>query len=109
MDLLDIAVCPHDKDVCVCRKPAPGLLHRLARRHGIDLAASWMVGDKETDVEAGRRAGCRTIRVSAAADRSSADWRVASMDELPALLERVLDPGAEGSRGDAGRPSGPGR
>jgi D-glycero-D-manno-heptose 1,7-bisphosphate phosphatase len=43
------------------RKPAPGMILRAARRHGIDLARSWMVGDSPSDVEAGRRAGCRTI------------------------------------------------
>ena len=54
--------CPHDPDAgCDCRKPSPGLLERAAREHGVDLAQSWMVGDILDDVEAGRRAGCRTI------------------------------------------------
>jgi D-glycero-D-manno-heptose 1,7-bisphosphate phosphatase len=43
------------------RKPNPGLLLEAAEEHGIDLAASFMVGDRWTDVEAGRRAGCRTV------------------------------------------------
>lgn len=46
---------------CRCRKPAPGLLLRAAATFGIDLARSWMIGDILDDVEAGRRAGCRTI------------------------------------------------
>jgi histidinol-phosphate phosphatase family protein len=46
---------------CDCRKPAPGMLLRAAREHRIDLASSWMVGDILDDVEAGNRAGCRTI------------------------------------------------
>jgi D-glycero-D-manno-heptose 1,7-bisphosphate phosphatase len=57
-------VCPHAATLappCGCRKPAPGLLQRAARAHGIDLARSWMVGDILDDVEAGRRAGCRTV------------------------------------------------
>jgi histidinol phosphatase-like enzyme len=37
------------------------MILRAARRHGIDLARSWMVGDSPSDVEAGQRAGCRTI------------------------------------------------
>src|SRR5919197_46875 len=61
--------CPHHPAgaveehavVCACRKPAPGLLLRAAREHGVDLARSWLVGDILDDVEAGRRAGCRTI------------------------------------------------
>lgn len=46
---------------CLCRKPLPGLLHRAAFDHGIDLKASWFIGDILDDVEAGRRAGCRTL------------------------------------------------
>lgn len=54
--------CPHrPEDGCACRKPQPGMLLRLAEREGIDPVASWMVGDILDDVEAGRRAGCRTI------------------------------------------------
>lgn len=45
------------------RKPNPGMLRRAAEEHGLDLARSWMVGDKAVDLEAGRRAGCRTILV----------------------------------------------
>jgi D-glycero-D-manno-heptose 1,7-bisphosphate phosphatase len=48
---------------CDCRKPEPGLLHRAAAELGIDLGASWMLGTKHTDIDAGRAAGCRTIRV----------------------------------------------
>lgn len=49
---------------CDCRKPAPGLLLKGAAEHGIDLAASWMVGDGLVDVAAGRRAGCKTVLVT---------------------------------------------
>jgi D-glycero-D-manno-heptose 1,7-bisphosphate phosphatase len=45
------------------RKPGTGMLEEAARNHGIDLSRSWMIGDKEIDVECGRRAGCRTILV----------------------------------------------
>ena len=90
LDLLDVAYCPHDVGQCDCRKPSPGMLKAMALKHGLDLAASWMVGDAETDVEAGRRAGCRTIRVNDDEAVSQADWRVAAMKDLPELLERVL-------------------
>jgi D-glycero-D-manno-heptose 1,7-bisphosphate phosphatase len=57
--------CPHDNDsLCDCRKPQPGMLLAAARNRGIDLASSWMIGDSESDVLAGRRAGCRTIRIA---------------------------------------------
>jgi D-glycero-D-manno-heptose 1,7-bisphosphate phosphatase len=57
--------CPHAPaadggPACVCRKPAPGLLQMAARNLNLDLSASWMVGDILDDVEAGRRAGCRS-------------------------------------------------
>ncbi len=45
------------------RKPRPGMILQAAREHDIDLSASWMVGDSPRDIEAGQRAGCRTIRI----------------------------------------------
>lgn len=62
----DFLHCPHapgddGRPACLCRKPQPGMLLRAARLHGLDLARSWMVGDILDDVEAGRRAGCRSI------------------------------------------------
>ncbi len=59
-------ICPHAPDAqgqatCDCRKPAPTLLRRAAQRLDLDLSRSWMVGDTLDDVEAGRRAGCRTV------------------------------------------------
>lgn len=90
LDLLDVVYCPHDVGVCECRKPAPGMLQAMAAKYGLDLAASWMVGDAETDIEAGRCAGCRTILVNGAEAVSSADYRVAAMKDLPELLGRVL-------------------
>jgi len=57
--------CPHHpehgapplRQVCACRKPEPGLLFEAAARFGLDLSASWIVGDSARDLEAGRRAG----------------------------------------------------
>ncbi|MBN1956503.1 MAG: HAD family hydrolase [Anaerolineae bacterium] len=56
--------CPHHPDEnCSCRKPQPGMLQQAAAEHGIELADSFIVGDKGTDLEAGRRVGCRTVLV----------------------------------------------
>ena len=56
--------CPHDKSAdCDCRKPKPGMIQKAAHEHGIDLAASWFIGNTLNDVEAGYRAGCRTILI----------------------------------------------
>jgi D-glycero-D-manno-heptose 1,7-bisphosphate phosphatase len=58
----EICVCPHDDaDACACRKPKPGLLIAAAQRWNIDLASSFMVGDRWRDIEAGHAAGCRTV------------------------------------------------
>jgi len=88
--LLDIAYCPHDKNECSCRKPNPGMILAVAGKHHLDLAGSWMVGDSETDVEAGRRAGCRTILVSGRADDSKADVRISSMRVLAEKISAIL-------------------
>jgi D-sedoheptulose 7-phosphate isomerase len=62
LPLDDILVCCHtDQDQCGCRKPMPGMLLEGARRHNVDLAASFMVGDRWRDIEAGYNAGCKTI------------------------------------------------
>ena len=62
LPLDDFRVCYHDNvDNCDCRKPKPGLLLSAAEEHKIDPSASFMIGDRWSDVEAGRRAGCRTI------------------------------------------------
>jgi D,D-heptose 1,7-bisphosphate phosphatase len=61
--------CPHHpkgvhplySTLCNCRKPSPGLLRLAAQRQGIDLTQSWLIGNVADDIEAGRRAGCRTI------------------------------------------------
>lgn len=64
VELDGIYCCPHDRDDgCPCRKPEPGLLLRAAARHGFDPREAFLVGDKGSDIEAGRRAGATTILV----------------------------------------------
>lgn len=63
--------CPHHPDGnvlgynidCFCRKPEPGLILCAAQEHDIDLASSWFIGDILNDVEAGLRAGCKTVLI----------------------------------------------
>lgn len=58
----EILTCFHDNDDgCDCRKPLPGLLLRAAQTHAIHLEKSYMVGDRWRDVEAGEKAGCKTM------------------------------------------------
>lgn len=62
LPLDEIRVCYHDDhDQCDCRKPFPGLLTKAAEDYAIDLNKSVMIGDRWKDIEAGQRAGCKTI------------------------------------------------
>jgi len=90
LKLLDILYCPHHEGECNCRKPKPGMLLEAAKRHGLDLKASWMIGDDERDVEAGRRAGCRTVLVGPLDIKTLADVHVSSMVELQSRIANVL-------------------
>jgi D-glycero-D-manno-heptose 1,7-bisphosphate phosphatase len=79
---------------CECRKPAPGMLLDAARELDIDLGRSWIIGDTDSDILAGRAAGCRTALIEhapSAHKRSGAispDARVPSLDAAAALLVR---------------------
>jgi D-glycero-D-manno-heptose 1,7-bisphosphate phosphatase len=87
--------CLHaPEDGCDCRKPAPTMILRLADRLGVDPRASLMIGDKSSDIEAGRHAGCRTLLLGPAAadDRIPADFRAADWAAALALLPRALAP-----------------
>lgn len=74
-----------------CRKPSPGMILQANREHGIDLSRSFFIGDKEIDVECGRNAGVRTIRVQTGFQHdtigSTADWIAG---DLPAAAEIIL-------------------
>ena len=64
LPLDDFFVCFHDDlDRCECRKPAPGLLVRAAERHSIDLAKSFLIGDRWRDIDAGYQAGVKTVLI----------------------------------------------
>jgi len=75
-----------------CRKPAPGMIVEATREHQIDLARSFLIGDKEIDAECGRNVGMRTIRVRTGFDRetagSVADWVA---EDLPAAAKIILN------------------
>jgi D-glycero-D-manno-heptose 1,7-bisphosphate phosphatase len=57
-------VVPDLSGRCDCRKPAPGMLLEAARELDLDLGRSWMIGDTDADLQAGRAAGCRTALVA---------------------------------------------
>ncbi len=90
LELLDVLFCPHNIGECECRKPKPGMLLEAAKRHGIDLRASWMIGDGQGDVDAGKRASCRTIMVGGVATAAQPDFKVKDMAELNEKIEKML-------------------
>ena len=58
IDILDVIHCPHlPSDFCDCRKPKPGMLLSAKTKHNIDMENSWMIGDKESDIQAANNAG----------------------------------------------------
>ena len=91
--------CPHHPDRgypgerpelkidCACRKPKPGMLLAAARDLNIDLAQSWMVGDGENDIRAGRSAGCKTALIG---DGGEDYGQTVTVPSLAAFVERYL-------------------
>jgi D-glycero-D-manno-heptose 1,7-bisphosphate phosphatase len=101
LPLDDIRVCYHDSaDRCACRKPSPGLLIEAAADWAIDLTASYMVGDRWKDVEAGRRAGCRAVFIDygyAEPSPVGPDWVAGSLSEA---TDWILGDKMTSTRGD---------
>jgi D-glycero-D-manno-heptose 1,7-bisphosphate phosphatase len=94
LPLDDVAVCYHDApDGCPCRKPRPGMLLSAAERHGVDLEASFMVGDRWSDVAAGDAAGCVTLLIDgphSQAHRCRPDLVATGLPDAAERIERVL-------------------
>lgn len=96
-------LCPHHPEKgqgefkvdCDCRKGKPGMLLQAAAEHGIDLTASWMVGDKRADLEAGRAAGCRSLLVRSGYGagelaKGAGELAEAVVDDLSAAADYIL-------------------
>jgi D-glycero-D-manno-heptose 1,7-bisphosphate phosphatase len=102
LPLDEIRVCVHDDpDQCECRKPAPGMLLDAAREHGIDLETSVMVGDRWRDVEAGQRAGCKTVFVDWGYPERSPQGQDLTVRSLEEAVPWILERSAEGRSGHA--------
>jgi D-glycero-D-manno-heptose 1,7-bisphosphate phosphatase len=94
-----IYYCPHDLEPpCSRRKPSPGMLLDAARSHGLDLRASWMIGDSESNIQAGKSAGCKTVRLLTEQQASHEQhWSSASPCDadlvaasLPEAIQQIL-------------------
>ncbi len=95
--------CPHHPEGaipgytlnCGCRKPASGLLLRAAQEHGIALEFSWLVGDILHDIEAGRRAGCRTVLID---NGNETEWQLSPVGTLTRTPHYIVADLAEAGR-----------
>lgn len=91
--------CPHHPEgrvpayakACDCRKPSPGLLMQAAIDCAVNLTVSWMIGDILHDVEAGHRAGCRTILID---NGHETEWHLGA-HRWPHYVARDLDSAAD--------------
>ena len=83
-----VKLCPHDDHhACSCRKPLPGLLLEAARDLAISLPSSYVVGDRWRDIEAGERAGCKTVFI----DYNYQEKRPARPDFITASLAQATE------------------
>jgi D-glycero-D-manno-heptose 1,7-bisphosphate phosphatase len=85
-----VLTCAHDDDdQCQCRKPLPGLITQAARELRVECTASYMIGDRWRDIEAGRRAGCKTFFIDRGYDEQapeSCDFRVGSLPDAARII-----------------------
>ncbi|MBN1293289.1 MAG: HAD family hydrolase [Candidatus Latescibacteria bacterium] len=93
-DIFRIYHCPHQtSDGCTCRKPEPGMILQASKDYGINLSRTFMVGDSLRDMEAGRRAGTRTILIdsgpgadSVRTQFESGEFRAANLSEAVEIV-----------------------
>lgn len=91
LSLLDLLICTADDNTHPDRKPNPGMLRTAAARHHLDLSRSWMIGDRETDVQTGHNAGvATTVLVDDGDTPTTATWRVPDMAACAGLLDKHL-------------------
>ncbi len=96
--------CPHHPDEdCLCRKPKPALLQQAAAEMGIDFTLSYMLGDRQMDIQAGKAVGCKTVLVITGSDREeyqlinqAPDYIASSLYEAAEWIIRDMKSSASG-------------
>jgi imidazoleglycerol-phosphate dehydratase / histidinol-phosphatase len=84
-----VFICPHlPADECKCRKPKPGLLKRYLKKEKVDFSLSFVLGDRETDVELAHKLGARSVRLKKGA-RSAADFVTADAFDACSYIARA--------------------
>jgi D-glycero-D-manno-heptose 1,7-bisphosphate phosphatase len=91
VQLAGIYACPHDpSDGCECRKPGLGLMRQAAEELQFDMSQSVVIGDKDSDIEMGRRAGALTMLIGAdpmvPSDRNGPDYVIKDLTEAAGIL-----------------------
>ena len=90
--ILDFFVCPHHPAFsgnCLCRKPATLNIEKAAALHQIDLSTSFFIGDKESDMIAGKQAGCQTLFLTDSATSPWADYHIATLGEAERIISSI--------------------
>jgi D-glycero-D-manno-heptose 1,7-bisphosphate phosphatase len=92
INILDVFFCPHGPESdCDCRKPKPGMFNQANNKYGIDMKNSWMIGDKEADVQAAKTAGIQnTILVKSGhaidEENSKAEFILDSIGQVKTVI-----------------------
>lgn len=86
-----IYYCPHAQ-ACGCRKPSPGLFFNAAEDLNIELSSSWMIGDILHDIEAGHRAGCRSVLID---NGNETEWDLSPPYRVPYTKVVSIDDAAD--------------
>jgi D-glycero-D-manno-heptose 1,7-bisphosphate phosphatase len=93
LPLDNIYTCFHDdSDYCDCRKPKPGAILKASKKYNIDLSQSFMIGDRWKDIEAGKKAGCKTIFINynySEKKPNNYDYKVSSLYEASQIIEKT--------------------
>lgn len=95
MPVDSIIYCPHDNgDNCACRKPKPGMILQTAKNLSLDLSSSYVIGDSEKDISAGKFAGCKTFFIKKAYNENSKkeyDFEVGSLQEAVNMIKTLTN------------------
>jgi D-glycero-D-manno-heptose 1,7-bisphosphate phosphatase len=97
VEVIKTYVCPHgEKDNCACRKPKPKLLLDAAKEYDIDLASSWMIGDRDSDVMTGINAGTKAILVKTGVPSVVSEQATTTVLSLLEAIEYIQSDNSKG-------------
>lgn len=84
-EIEDIEYCPDFNRTSKFRKPEPGMILKLAEKHNINLEKSWMIGDRDTDIEAGKKAKCKTAKIGKKSNESDVNG-----NDLLEIIDKII-------------------